>query len=72
MKPTQTERLLDLLADRRWHHMRQLNDICFRYGGRIHELRHEGYVIEGERLKTGEWRYRLVAVPGETRQLAFV
>ena len=34
-----------------------LNGICYRYGGRIFELRHEGHVIERECLEKGVWRY---------------
>lgn len=37
----------------------ELNAICFRYGGRIHELRRLGYAISGKRLKQGVWLYQL-------------
>lgn len=63
---TQKERILALLSDGRYHHMRQLNDICFRYGGRLHELRREGYVIETKRIGEGQFEYRLIV---EARQL---
>jgi len=35
----------------------ELNAICFRYGGRIHELRGKGYAIQGEQIRRGLWRY---------------
>lgn len=69
MKQTQKERLLALLSDGCPHHMRELNAICFRYGGRFHELRREGYEIETIQLGIGEFAYRL-HVPN--KQLALV
>ncbi len=41
-----------------WVHMRALNDICFSYGQRIHELRAEGHEIEKRTCK-GVVYYRL-------------
>ena len=35
----------------------QLNDICFRYGARIKELRDEGHRIEREHVMGGCYRY---------------
>lgn len=38
----------------------ELNEICFRYGARIYELRHEdGLRITSFREKGGLWRFRL-------------
>ena len=37
----------------------ELNAICYRYGGRIHELRGEGYLIDPEPLGRGVFRYTL-------------
>ena len=34
-----------------------LNEICFRYGGRIHELRNKGFDIRGVRLRRNVWKY---------------
>ena len=52
--------LLALLSDGAYHHMRQCLDVAgFRYGGRLHELRREGYEIETHQLGVGEWEYRL-------------
>lgn len=36
----------------------QLNEICYRYGARIHELRKEGHVIEKHRVDSGLYAYR--------------
>ena len=41
-----------------------------RYGGRLFELREQGHVIEGERLREGSWRYRLVHDPELGRLLS--
>lgn len=37
----------------------ELNETCFRYGARIHELRSEGYVITTERQTDGVFKYEL-------------
>jgi hypothetical protein len=37
----------------------ELNDICFRYGGRIFELKRAGYVIDKTHVEGGLWRYEL-------------
>ena len=63
-KPNRQQKaILAALDDRLWHESPELNAICFRYGGRIHELRGMGYEIEGECVTRGLWRYRLVAPP---------
>lgn len=59
-KRTSKQRILDVLLDGRSHHMRELNAISFRYGGRLYELRREGHVIDTERIGEGEFRYRLI------------
>jgi len=69
VKLTQKQRLLAVLSDGRQHHMRELNDICFRYGGRILELRRQGHDIETIQLGAGEFAYRLRVTP---KQLTFV
>jgi len=59
---THKKALLALLSDHRPHHMRQLLDVAgFRYGGRLHELRREGHVIETHQLGPGEFEYRLAS-----------
>ena len=59
-KPTKEQRILDLLSDGREHHMRELNAIAFRYGGRFFDLRRRGYIIETRKIARGEFVYRLV------------
>ena len=46
------------IGEKGWVHMRSLNDICYRYGGRIHELKADGHDIELKRHK-GVVYYRL-------------
>jgi len=65
-KETQTARILKLLrqknsnGDYMWVSFRSLNNICFRYGARLWELKHQdGYEIE-KRSRRGVWEYRLV------------
>ena len=59
MKLTQAERILALLQRRRgWVNFRELNKICFRYGGRIFDLRRAGHTIE-KKYERGIWWYRL-------------
>jgi hypothetical protein len=36
----------------------QLNEICYRYGARIHELRKEGHLIKKVRVDKGLFAYR--------------
>ena len=55
---TQKQRILDLLSDHQYHSMRELNAICYRYGGRLHDLRQEGHVFE-EKHTGSYWEYRL-------------
>lgn len=64
-KLSQTERIVRLLKRRGnfGASNRELNSICFRYAARIHELRHDGYVIDCERDKAGLFRYILKREP---------
>lgn len=39
----------------------ELNGICFRYGGRIHELRQTGFIILKEHVEGGVYRYTLTS-----------
>ena len=43
---TQRDRIAALLADRRWHCVRELNRVCWRYGARLWELRSLGVTFE--------------------------
>ncbi len=62
--------LLELLSDYRQHHMSQLIRVGgYRYGGRLHELRKEGYDIETIRLGDDEFAYRLAPPVVAQRQL---
>ena len=54
--------ILNLLQDGQKHNFRELNNICFRYGGRIFDLRKEGYLIGEERVE-GVWWYWLEREP---------
>lgn len=71
-KKPHREALLDCLLDLRWHHNRELMRIGGnRYGGRLQELRDEGYTIESRPLadRTAGKEYRLVSsTPGAARQ----
>lgn len=58
---TQKDRIVELLRDMRWHTNAELNRICFRYGARLWELKHEeGYIIEKRNVpkKPGLVEYR--------------
>ena len=56
-KPTQQERIIELLSDHRWHSTVELNAIAWRYGAILHVLRNNGYVFEKEREgKIEHWR----------------
>ena len=49
------------MSDMRWHTNAELNRICFRYGARLWELKHEdGYLIEKRNVprKPGLVEYR--------------
>ena len=55
-----------LMADGRWHHMRELNRITFRYGARFHEWRKAGVQVEKRSAGVDAFEYRLV-VQGQQR-----
>ncbi len=70
MRPTAKARLLALLSDGREHDMRECLEIAgFRYGGRLHELRQEGHVVETIQYSANHFGYRLVV---KARQLELV
>lgn len=62
MRLSQRDKILRLLTQRRGKlvNMRRLNDICFRYGARISDLRKQGYKIDTIQLGVGNFAYRLV------------
>ncbi len=48
----------------------ELNEIGFRYGARLWELRKEGYRIRTESLGDGLFRFTLLSEPAEANPLA--
>ncbi|WP_440220895.1 helix-turn-helix domain-containing protein [Dietzia sp. MNB45] len=56
-KESQTARILRMLKKHRRVTNVVLNNICFRYGARIHDLRQEGHIIASERRKDGVWEF---------------
>ena len=58
---SQKDKILKLLLSGKQVHMRRLNDIAYRYGGRLFELRKDGYKVDTIQLRAGEFAYRLVA-----------
>lgn len=58
-KLSQKDRLAQLLADGEFHHCRELNDICFRYGARLWDLKKEGHDHE-VKLINGVEHYKLI------------
>lgn len=53
--------LLEMLKDHRVHGMRECLEVGgFRYGGRLHELRRDGWVIDTIPVAPDEYAYRLV------------
>lgn len=58
---TQKECIVALMSDMKWHTNVELNGICFRYGARLWELKHEeGYLVEKRNVpkKPGLVEYR--------------
>lgn len=51
-KETQSSRVLKLLRAKKVVTNTELNNICFRYSARIHELRNDGWLID-TKLKAG-------------------
>jgi hypothetical protein len=60
VKENQTSKILRVLKTNRYVYNTDLNKICFRYGGRIFELRREGHNIQKEYVKPGVFKYWLV------------
>lgn len=60
---THREALFDLLGDGAAHSMAECLRVGgYRYGGRLHELRREGHVIETIRTGDDTFSYRLLPV----------
>ncbi|GAB4287927.1 MAG: hypothetical protein Fur0025_21840 [Oscillatoriaceae cyanobacterium] len=52
--------LLQLMGDGQWHYPPDLTAVSHRFGDTIDRARRKGYLIETERLKGNNYRYRLV------------
>ena len=66
-RPSQKDRILDLLSDGQWHDTVELHAICWRYGARLWDLRQAGYSLDKRQTANPhieEWR--LVGAPAET------
>lgn len=63
---TQREKILQMLEDAGDAGVTnlKLNTVAFRYGGRLHELRQDGYRIRSTHTKDSVWRFTLL--PQET------
>lgn len=61
MRQSQQTKILDILLKAKGKpvSMRTLNGVCFRYGGRLHELRKKGYKIKTIQNKRGDFSYTL-------------
>ncbi len=59
---TQCEKILQLLEERGGQGVSniELNEICFRYGGRLFDLRREGYRIRTTHVKGPVFRFTLL------------
>jgi hypothetical protein len=64
-RPSQRDRILDLLRERGSAGATnvELNAICYRYGGRLFELRKCGFTIRTESLGGGLFKFYLMAEP---------
>lgn len=63
IKPrTQSERILAKLKEAGQYGVsnRDLNNICYRFSARIHDLRRQGYNIKGTQIARGYWKFHLV------------
>ena len=63
-KMSQKQKVLQLLMSKPVVFNTELNKICFRYSGRIHELKKKNiFVSDGEYVKKGVYSYRLLTKP---------
>jgi hypothetical protein len=61
---TKEQKVLELLRRRKNGAMNtELNQICFRYGARIADLRGKRYIIETKRKGEGLYSYKLIHEP---------
>jgi len=66
--PTQTEKILDLFRRLEWVNNYMLNHICFRYSGRLHDLKKKGYVFARRHDGGSEWSWKLCFDPNKKDQ----
>lgn len=59
-KESQCARILKLLQKNAYVTNTDLNNVAYRYGSRLHDLRREGHNIQHEYVKPGVFRYWLV------------
>ena len=61
--PTQRDRILKLLEERKELGVTnyELNEIAFRYGARLKELREDGYQIKTVHIRKSVWLFVLVS-----------
>jgi hypothetical protein len=57
MTKSQSQKILDLLKTQGEATNIELNQICFRYAARIHDLRNRGHNITSMAAKGGVWKY---------------
>jgi hypothetical protein len=69
--PAQREQILAILQERGQEGVRntELNNVCFRYGARIHELRKAGHKIKTVNEARGLFRFVLERPAGQLRLL---
>lgn len=58
-RATASERLMALMSDGQWHHIRELNAVTFRYGARFWDWKKDGVIVEKARVGDDEFVYRL-------------
>lgn len=61
---SQLAKIRNLLIERGVVTNHELNEICYRYAARIHELRQAGWVIKSEKLSKTLWRFTLISATG--------
>lgn len=63
MHKTKIEKVGEFLVKNRQATNRQLNQICFRYGSCIFDLRQRGWIIETIRLTDSYFAFKLIRKP---------
>jgi len=63
---TKKEKILHLLKNKPTVTQQELNDIAYRYGNCIFELRKEGHIINTIQIKKGHFNYKYCGKEGAT------